>query len=84
MIAVVRVTECAELIVIDVFNAADKTGEQITLGMVETRLAELLAHKPGCRCGRCEAAAKVRAAHVYRIASAWQGAIAVTNGRAVR
>jgi hypothetical protein len=80
----VRVQEAAELVAIDVFQAADKTRQPITLAIVERRVAELLAHTPACRCRLCEAAGKVQVVHVWKIASAWQGCISATRRRAVR
>ena len=80
----VRVQEAAELVAIDVFQGADKTGQRITLAIVERRVAELQAHAPACRCRLCEAAAKVRVGHVFKIASAWQGCIGATRRRAAR
>jgi hypothetical protein len=49
------VQEAAELVAIDVYQHAEKSGQPITLAMVERRLVELLAHAPGCRCRLCEA-----------------------------
>ena len=34
------------------------------MALVKQRVAELLAHRPQCRCGRCEAAAVARVGHV--------------------
>src|SRR5882672_5302092 len=82
--AKVRVQEAAELVAIDVYKRAEKTGERITLAVVKRRVAELLGHAPACRCGLlCEAAAKAKVGvgHVWRIASAWQGAIGATRRR---
>jgi hypothetical protein len=38
----VRVQEAAELVAIDVYKRAEKTGERITLAVVKRRVAELL------------------------------------------
>ena len=76
--------EAAELVAIDVYKRAEKTGERITLAMVKRRVAELLGHAPACRCGLlCEAGAKAKASvgHVWRIASVWQGTIGATRRR---
>lgn len=40
--------EAAELIAIDVYKAAETTGQRITLAMVEQRLSDLLGHEPAC------------------------------------
>jgi hypothetical protein len=42
----VRTTDAAALVAIDVYQQAEKTGERITLAMVEQRLDELLGHSP--------------------------------------
>ena len=47
----VRTVECAELVALDVFQRAEQTGQLVTLGQVERRLAELLA-LPGQSCPR--------------------------------
>jgi hypothetical protein len=70
------------LVSLDVFKRAD--GRPITLAMVERRLSELLAHRPGCRCGLCEAAGRVRPYYVYLTAVAWQGSIAACQVRGAR
>jgi hypothetical protein len=56
----------------------------ITERMVAARIDEVLGHRPTCTCGHCEAAAKVRPAHVLMIAAAWQRAITATRVRAAR
>ncbi len=60
-----------------VYQTAD--GRPITLAMVERRLEQLLAHRPGSWCGRCEPAAKARADDVFRIAVGWQRSVAATR-----
>ncbi len=76
-------TEDAERIALDVFQHADETGEHITLGTVERRLAELAAHPAGHR-PLCAAAANVTVQRVFWIAASWQAQIAVTRRRARR
>ena len=44
----VRVQAAAELLAIDVYTRAEKSGVVITLALVERRLTELLAHRSGC------------------------------------
>ena len=75
----------AKRIARDIFGHADKTGERITLGTVERRLAELAGHPPG-HCQLCKAAANVTVQQVYRIAANWQAQLAVTRtpGAALR
>jgi hypothetical protein len=53
ILAPVRVTEAAELVAIDVLEQAEKTGQRVTLAMVEHHIRELLAHPPAWGCGRC-------------------------------
>jgi hypothetical protein len=77
-------TDAAEFVAIDVFNAAQAKGEPVTGALVKPVVCELLAHPPECDCGHCEAAATARTAHIWRVASAWQGAIAATGLRAAR
>jgi hypothetical protein len=71
----------AERIALDIYQQADKTGERITLGTVERRLAELAGHPPG-HCQLCTAAANVTVHQVYWVAACWQAQIAVTRRRA--
>jgi hypothetical protein len=78
----VLVRDAAELVAIDVFNAAQAANEPVTGDLVKRIVGELLAHPQDCACGRCEAAAIARAGHVWRIAAAWQGATAATRRRA--
>lgn len=48
-----------DTLAVDIYRRAAESGEEITLGTVERRLSELLAHEPDC-CGLCTAAASVR------------------------
>ena len=64
------------------FERADKTGERITLWLVERRLAELAGHPPDCRCNIWRAAGRVTARAVHWIAANWQNQVAVTRRRA--
>ena len=47
----VAATRNEDRLAIDVYRLAQRTGEQLTLGLVERRLSELLSHEAGCRCG---------------------------------
>jgi hypothetical protein len=77
----VRVIEATEMIALDVFN----TGAwRITLGDVERHLNELRSHPPQCDCGRCQAAAIVRADRVLWVVRAWQRQVYATRARALR
>ena len=68
-----------DLIAVDVFNAAESTGEPVTMVLVRRVVDGLLAHPAECGCGRCEAAAIARVADVWNIASGWQRAVAATK-----
>jgi hypothetical protein len=79
-----RMTDAAELVAIDVFNAARAADQPVTMALVKRIIGELLAHPPGCACGRCEAAATAHVDHIWRIASAWEGCTAATRRRAAQ
>lgn len=64
---------------IDVDQRAGKTGERVTMAMSNARrVTDLPGHAPGRRYRMGEATAKVRILHLWKIATAWQGAIGVT------
>jgi hypothetical protein len=63
-------SDAAEIVAIDVFEAAQAAGEPITMESVKRRVDELLDHPPACACGRCEAAAVARVGHIWRVATA--------------
>ena len=48
-------SDAAEIVALDVFEAAQAAGEPVTVALVKQRVDELLAHPPACRCGRCGA-----------------------------
>jgi hypothetical protein len=64
---------------IDVYQYSHATGQPITLGLVDRRLAELAGHRQ-CGCGLCESARRVRPFGVYRVASAWERSTSATGG----
>jgi hypothetical protein len=74
-----RMADADDLIAVDVFNAAQATGEPVTMVLVRHVVDALLVHPPECDCGRCEAAAIARVGDVWNIASGWQRAIAATK-----
>ena len=74
-----RMADADDLIAVDVFNAAQSTGEPVTMVLVRRVVDGLLAHPPECGCGRCEAAVIARVGDVLNIASGWQRAIAATR-----
>ena len=73
--------EATELLALDQFNTGAR---QITLGDVEHHLRQLRSHSPECRCGRCQAAAIVRADRVLMIVRAWQRQQRATRVRGMR
>jgi hypothetical protein len=81
---IVRQTDAAELLAVEVFSQAKAAGEPISMELVKRTIADLLAHAAECTCGRCEAAATARAGHVWRVASAWERSTATTRRRAAR
>ena len=61
-----------EIIALDVYQRAEDAAQRITLELCEQRLAELRAHRPTCRCGRCGTMAKAKAHSVFAVAASWQ------------
>jgi hypothetical protein len=76
-------TRAEDTLAIDIYRRAEESGEEISLGTVERRLSELLAHEPGC-CGPCTAAASVRPQGVWWVVRAWVGRVNATRRRARR
>jgi hypothetical protein len=74
-----RMADADDLVAVDVFNAAEVTGEPVTMALVRRLVDGLLTHPPECGCGRCEAAAIARVGEVWQIASGWQRAVAATK-----
>jgi hypothetical protein len=80
-----RMADADDLVAVDVFNAAQVTGEPVSMTLVRRVVDDLLRHPPECDCGHCEAAAVARVKDVWDIASSWQKAVATDNrGRAAR
>jgi hypothetical protein len=82
-LTIMRMADADDLIAVDVFNAAQSTGQPLTMVLVRRVVDGLLAHPPECGCGRCEAAAIARVGDVLNIASGWQRAIAATKSTRV-
>jgi hypothetical protein len=74
-----RMADADDLVAVDVFNAAEATGEPVTMALVRRLVDGLLTHPPECGCGRCEAAAIARVGDVWKIASGWQRAVAASK-----
>ena len=80
-----RMADADDLVAVDVFNAAQVTGEPVSMTLVRRVVDDLLTHPPECGCGYCEAAAIARVKDVWDIASGWQKAVAtITSHRAAR
>jgi hypothetical protein len=80
-----RMADADDMVAVDVFNAAQVTGEPISMTLVKRVVDDLLTHPPECGCGHCEAAAVARLKDVWDIASGWQKAVAsITSKRAAR
>jgi hypothetical protein len=77
----VHIVEATELLALDVFNSGAR---QITLADVEQHIHRLRGHPAACPCGRCSAAAIVRADRVLMIVRAWQRQVRATRVRAMR
>lgn len=74
-----------DMVAVDVFNAAQVTGEPVSMTLVRRVVDDLLTHPSTCDCGHCEAAAVARVKDVWDIASGWQKAVATaTRPRAAR
>jgi hypothetical protein len=73
-----------EILALDVFNVADRTGQLVTRALVANRLAELATHRVGCGCGLCELLGLAAPSKVHWTASRWQWSIARTRDRARR
>jgi hypothetical protein len=80
-----RMADADDMVAVDVFNAAQVTGEPVSMTLVRRVVDDLLTHAPACECGHCEAAAVARVKDVWDIASGWQKAVATaTRSRAAR
>ena len=80
-----RMADADDLVAVDVFNAAQVTGEVVSMTLVRRVVDDLLTHPPACDCGHCEAAALARVKDVWDIASGWQKAVAtVAKSREAR
>lgn len=80
-----RMADADDLVAVDVFDAAQVTGEPVSMTLVRRVVDDLLTHPPECGCGHCEAAAVARIKDVWDIASGWQKAVArSTSNRAAR
>jgi hypothetical protein len=74
-----RMADADDLVAVDVFNAAQVTGEPVSMTLVKRVVDDLLTHPSTCDCGHCEAAAVARVKDVWDIASGWQKAVATTS-----
>jgi hypothetical protein len=65
-------TDAAERVAIDVFEAARAADQPVTMALVKRTVAELLTHPAQCAYGHCEAAATARVGHIWQVASTWE------------
>jgi hypothetical protein len=79
-----RAADATERLAVEIFRQAESSHQLVSMSKINRVLEQLRAHRASCRCGLCEAAAKVAADRVYRIAASWQAQIAVTRRRATR
>jgi hypothetical protein len=79
-----RMADADDMVAVDVFNAAQVTGEPVTMTLVRRVIDDLLTHAPQCDCGHCEAATTARPDDVWHIASSWHDAVAADKLRAAR
>ncbi len=79
-----RMADADDLVAVDVFNAAQVTGEPVTWELVRRVVDDLLTHPPDCECGHCEAAAVARVGDVWHIASGWQKTVSAIRRRPAR
>jgi hypothetical protein len=68
-----RMADADDLVAVDVFNAAQATGERVTTALVRRVVDDLLTHPPQCGCGRCDAAATARRRSEHRLKLAKSG-----------
>ena len=72
------------LIAIRCYNAAQRTGQPVTMALVRQVIEELLTHPAECECGKCEAASIARVQEACDIAASWQRAVATVPRRRQR
>jgi hypothetical protein len=78
-----RVDEAVDIVAIEVFETARRTGQPVTMTLTREVFAELASHPLGC-CAACTAAGQAKPARVYCIAAAWESSIAASRRRAHR
>ena len=71
--------QAVEVLALNVFGIAGRSGQLVARRMVSERLTELGGHVGGCACGLCELLPLVTATRVWRTASRWQGDINLTR-----
>ncbi len=65
-----------------VFEQSQRTGELVTMDLVNQVVNELLTHPLKCHCGACQMAAEVSVRAIFRTAQAWECSVGVTRRRA--
>jgi hypothetical protein len=83
MLDSVNTDAATDVVAVQVFEAARRRGEQVSMALVRSVLAELASHPCGC-CAACIAARRAKPERVYFIASQWFSSIEATRRRALR
>jgi len=74
----VRAADAVEAIAVEIFRQCECSGQPVSMPLINRVLEQLRSHRPSCRCGLCEAAAKVKADRVYRTAQVWHRSVNAT------
>ena len=70
---------------VEIFRQAERSGQLVSMSMINRVLEQLHAHRPTCSCGLCgETVAKPRADRAFRTASVWQRSVSAMRARAAR
>src|SRR6476620_2526983 len=71
-----------EVVALDIFEIACRTGESVTRRMVDRELERLSSHPPDCRCSEpCGLAREVSPSRTFWTARTWQNSITVRSVR---
>ena len=59
-----RAAHATEAIAAEIYRQCECSGQPVTMSVINRALNQLRSHRPACKCGLCEAAAKVKADRV--------------------
>ena len=79
-----RAAEAVEAIGVEVCRQCAASGRDVTVPTIERVLRQLQAHRPGCGCGLCAAAASVSADRVFDVVASWERSVRRRRARALR